>query len=66
MSPKSKKGRFVLLGDAACFPTAFMGGGTVQALVGDYVFTGEIKWGAHYAEAFHTYEARVRPYGHAS
>ena len=40
--------------------------GTAQALVCAYVLAGEIKWGAHSAEAFHTYEARVRPYGHAS
>ncbi|MFT8355543.1 MAG: hypothetical protein ABF617_13260 [Gluconobacter japonicus] len=36
--------------------------GTALALVCAYVLAGEIKRSAHYAEAFHTYEARVRPY----
>ena len=36
--------------------------GTAQALVCAYVLSDEIKWDAHYAEDFHTYEARVRPY----
>ncbi|WP_158309238.1 FAD-dependent monooxygenase [Komagataeibacter medellinensis] len=59
-------GRFVLLGDAAYCPTAFTGEGTALALVGAYVLAGEIKRGAHYAEAFNMYEALVRPYVHAS
>lgn len=60
------KGRFVLLGDTACCPTAFMREGTALVLVDAYVLAGEIKRSIHSGEAFGSYEAFVRPYGHAS
>lgn len=55
-----------MLGYAAYCPTTLTGKGTGLALVSAYVLAGGIKWDAHYAEAFHTYEARVRPMSHAS
>ncbi|CAI9120380.1 FAD-dependent monooxygenase [Brytella acorum] len=60
------KGRFVMVGDAACCPTPFTGEGTALALVGAYVLAGEIKRCADPADAFEAYVKRVRPYAEAS
>lgn len=60
------KGRFVLVGDAACCPTPFTGAGTALSIVGAYVLAGEIKRNADYAQAFDVYEGLVRPYVEAS
>ncbi|BBY63595.1 FAD-dependent monooxygenase [Mycolicibacterium helvum] len=60
------KGRFVLVGDAACCPTPFTGAGTALSIVGAYVLAGEIKRSADHAHAFDSYEGLVRPYVEAS
>lgn len=54
-----KKGRVVLLGDAACAPSLASGQGTSVAMVGAYVLAGELK-GAGHEKAFAGYEARLR------
>lgn len=56
------RGRFALLGDAAYCPSPFTGRGTSLALVGAYIFAGEIKRSTDFKEAFKQYEEVLRPY----
>ncbi|MGI3783573.1 MAG: FAD-dependent monooxygenase [Janthinobacterium lividum] len=56
-------GRVVLVGDAACCPSALTGMGTSLALVGAYVLAGELALAhGNHETAFAAYEARMRPY----
>ncbi|MCY1142225.1 FAD-dependent monooxygenase [Actinoplanes sp. Pm04-4] len=60
-APRWSSGRVVLLGDAAHCPAPSSGQGTSLALVGAWVLADELSRAGH-AEAFATYEARMRPY----
>ncbi len=56
-------GRVALLGDAACAPTLISGQGTSMAVVGAYVFAGELaSAGGDYRTAFARYEQECRSF----
>lgn len=60
------KGRFVLVGDAACGPSPLTGMGTSLAILGAYVLAGEIARHDSVTAALPAYERILRPYAEAA
>lgn len=60
--PHWSRGRVAVTGDAGYCASPLSGMGTTLALVGAYVLAGELARHDHHRDAFHAYEAAVRPY----
>jgi 2-polyprenyl-6-methoxyphenol hydroxylase-like FAD-dependent oxidoreductase len=60
--PSWSKGRVAVVGDAAYCATPISGMGTSLALAGAYLLAGELAANPDHAQAFTSYERRMRPF----
>jgi 2-polyprenyl-6-methoxyphenol hydroxylase-like FAD-dependent oxidoreductase len=60
--PQWRKGRAILVGDAAYGPSPLSGLGTTLAFVGAYLLAGELSRHEDYTKSFFAYEELMRPY----